>query len=133
VEQDFRQAAQWYSKAAGKGHAWAQTDLGFLYDKGLGVEQDHAAALKWYRKAAWQGDARAQADLADLYYRGEGVPQNYEEAYFWFSLAAATGDMDAASARDSLAKQLPLDVLSAAQKRAAAWKPETLKKSRKQK
>jgi len=127
VLQDFKQAAQWYSKAAGKGHVWAQTNLGFFYDKGLGVAQDYAAAFKWYQKAAGQGDATAQSDLGDLYYRGEGVPQNYEEAYFWFTISSTTGDPEAAAARDAIAKQLPLEFLSATQKRAAAWKPENPK------
>jgi TPR repeat protein len=127
VVQDYKQAAQWYSKAAAKGHVWAQTNLGYLYDKGLGVTQDYSQAFKWYQKAAWQGDTTAQSNLGDLYYRGEGVPQNYEEAYFWFTISSSMGDDAAAAARDAIADQLPRDVLSDTQKRAAAWNSENPK------
>ena len=42
---------------AEKGEAWAQYNLGVLYDKGYGVPEDDATAVTWYRKAAEQGYA----------------------------------------------------------------------------
>ncbi|MBL8442695.1 MAG: caspase family protein, partial [Zoogloeaceae bacterium] len=50
------EAAQWYRKAADKGHTRAMINLGFLYEKGLGVQRDPAAALALYRKATGLGD-----------------------------------------------------------------------------
>jgi uncharacterized protein len=49
---DFASAATWYRKAADQGFARAAVNLGFLYEKGLGVPRDAAAALNLYRKAA---------------------------------------------------------------------------------
>ncbi len=57
------EALPWYSKAAAKGNARAQTRMGELYDEGLGVEQDTDLAMDWYAKAAAQGDDEAQLAL----------------------------------------------------------------------
>ena len=37
------------------GFAYAQYNLGVMYDNGQGVQQDYKEAVKWYRKAAEQG------------------------------------------------------------------------------
>ena len=39
MEQDYERAVKWYTKAAEQGDAWAQTDLGWCYEKGMGVAQ----------------------------------------------------------------------------------------------
>jgi len=52
---DAAEAVKWYRKAAEQGHALAQTNLGFMYEKGDGVPKDAAEAVKWYRKATEQG------------------------------------------------------------------------------
>ncbi len=48
----YREAAEWYAKAAAQGNARARINLGFLYEKGLGVEKDQVAALNFYRQAS---------------------------------------------------------------------------------
>ena len=55
-----------YRKAAEQGKAIAQYNLGYCYEKGLGVVKDPTEAVKWYRKAAEQGDAAAKAALQRL-------------------------------------------------------------------
>ncbi len=126
VPRDDKKALQWYTRAANKGHMFAETNLGFFYDAGLGMDaRDAALAFKWYEKAARQGDALAQANLASLYVRGDGVTQNYAEAYFWFTLASAGGrSRNVATARDSVARRLTPAALATAQARASAWKPQ---------
>ena len=59
-------ALEWYRKAAEQGLPEAQTALGDLYAKGIGVAADPEAARAWYEKAAAQGHAPAQAKLAAL-------------------------------------------------------------------
>lgn len=39
---------KWYRLAAKKSEPRAQLNLGFLYEKGLGVPQNYAEALKWF-------------------------------------------------------------------------------------
>jgi len=53
-------------KAAERGYASAQYNLGVMYEYGQGVSQDYGEALIWYRKAARQGDEMAKNKLAPL-------------------------------------------------------------------
>ena len=41
-----------FRQAADQHNALAEYDLGYCYDKGIGVPQDHAQAVVWYRRAA---------------------------------------------------------------------------------
>ncbi len=77
---------------AANGDAQAQYELGFMYDRGLGVPQDYKEAASWYRKAAEQGNAQAQFFLGQMYDTGKGVPQGYEEAASWYRKAAEQGE-----------------------------------------
>src|SRR5438132_975852 len=79
-------------KQAAQGNAWAQHNLGVLYDNGRGVPQDYVKARGWYEKAAAQGNAWAQAQLGQLYANGWGVPQNYATARAWYEKAAVQGN-----------------------------------------
>ncbi len=47
VETDFKQAGQWYSRAAELGHAGAQNAIGAMYMLGLGVKRDMSMAFYW--------------------------------------------------------------------------------------
>jgi hypothetical protein len=82
---------------AEEGDATAQTALGLMYERGLGVSADLDRALDWYRKAAVQGDPLAAFHLGSLYERGEGVEPDYRLAALWYQRAAAKGN-DAAQA-----------------------------------
>ncbi len=53
----YKNAAEWYQKAADQGDSKGQFELGQMYYKGTGVPQDYKQALKWYQKSAEQGDA----------------------------------------------------------------------------
>ncbi len=56
---DPAQAAEWYRRAADKGHAGAQMNLAMMYLDGQGVPRDVPQAVAWYEKAADGGDAIA--------------------------------------------------------------------------
>lgn len=86
-------------RAAEQGDADAQSNLGFMFEKGRGVPQDYAQAVYWYCKAAEQGNAVAQNNLGFLYCKGLGVPQDYPQAVSWFRKAAEQGN---ARAQDNL-------------------------------
>ena len=80
----------WESLAHG-GDAAAQTYVGEIYEKGLGVPPNYAAAAQWYRRAAEQGFSRAAINLGNLYEKGLGVPQDSQEALHWYRRAAGLG------------------------------------------
>jgi len=62
------------------GDAEAQTNLGEIFEKGLGASPQPDLALQWYQLAAEQGSARAQINLGAMYERGVGVPRDPAKA-----------------------------------------------------
>ncbi len=76
---------EWYGKAADKGNAEAQCNLGSMYVKGHGVPQDYNKASMGDEMAAGKGNAKAQFNMGELYASGKGVPQDYVLAYMWFT------------------------------------------------
>lgn len=82
------EAASWWHKSAEQGHAWAENDLGVLYETGNGVEKNLVEAARLYRQSAEQGYARAQNNLGVLLQFGKGMPKNETEAALWYQKAA---------------------------------------------
>ena len=68
---DYATALAKYKIAALKKDAYAQLQVGNMYDEGLGVIPDYAEAVRWYKMAAVQGDARAQNNLGLMYNMGK--------------------------------------------------------------
>ena len=97
AEQDRRRedAARWYRRAAERGHAEAQFQLGLMYLNGQGVRHAYDAAACWLREAADHGHALAQRNLAVLYFKGEGVPRDHAAAVEWLNRAACQGCVSA--------------------------------------
>lgn len=60
MDQSHTEAAKWWQKAAEKGFANAQVNLGNAYDKGHGVVQSSEEAIMWWQRAAEQGHHAAQ-------------------------------------------------------------------------
>jgi hypothetical protein len=124
-----------YKEEAGKGVAWAQSALGYLYFVGRGVPQDYAEALKWYKKSADQGGAESQNALAVIYLNGQGVQRDYSKAYFWANLAVTLDPITPLAVlkgqteptreyiqnRDAAAAKLTGAQLTATQKRCRQW------------
>ena len=94
---DFATALQEFTPLAEQGNAWAQYNLGLMYDFGQGVTQDYAEAARWFRLSADQGYAPPQFNLGVMYSNGQGVTQDYAEAVKWYRLAAEQGDAEAQS------------------------------------
>ena len=87
VPQNYRDAMEWFAKAAANGNDNAQWKLGLGYINGIGVPHDERMAVVWFKRAANHGDIRAQSALSDLYLSGRGVPRDYVRAYTWASIA----------------------------------------------
>jgi len=123
---DYKQAADWYRKAAEHNYIPAEMHLAALYrDGGKGFDRDMAQAAAWYRRAADQGDATAQGTLGVLYSMGQGVPHSDVEAYFWLDLAASVKGPNQekyTANRQMIGERITADELSDVQDRVAAWK-----------
>jgi serine/threonine protein kinase/TPR repeat protein len=59
-------AAELLQKAVDQGHVYAPTDLGALYERGLGVPKDLKKAAEIYRKGAEKGNGPAREHLRRL-------------------------------------------------------------------
>ncbi|MCB1755031.1 MAG: SEL1-like repeat protein, partial [Gammaproteobacteria bacterium] len=79
---------------AQQGDAEAQTYVGEIYEKGLGIEADYTIAAKFYRMAAEQGHSRAQINLGYLYEGGLGVERDLTTAMNWYRQASGLTDGD---------------------------------------
>jgi uncharacterized protein len=95
TEEDLRQAAYWYRKAAEQGHRLGQYSLGALYRAGRGVPRDARQASVWIRRAAEQGYALAQYALGSMFEDGEGLPKDQRQAVVWYLKAAEQGNAEA--------------------------------------
>jgi hypothetical protein len=73
---------------AEQGDTTAQTYVGEIFEKGLGVQPDYDAAATWYRRAAEKGSSRAAINLGNLYEQGLGVPKEPQQALNWYRRAA---------------------------------------------
>ncbi len=86
----------WLPKAK-EGDPQAQTYVGEIFEKGLGIQPDYEAAVHWYRQAAEKGYAPAMINLGFLYEKGLGVPQDPVAALNWYRKASGLDIAFAAS------------------------------------
>ena len=110
---DYKSALKVWMPAAEAGDPEAQTNVGEIFERGLGTEPNYEAALTWYRKAAEAGDSRAQFNLGTMYEQGHGVAADQLEALNWYRRAwgLASDDVMFASAarREQEALRAELD------------------------
>ena len=94
-KQDYAAALKWYRRAAEKGYAAAQFNLGLAHELGRGLPTDERQAFKYYLMAAEQGFAAAQFNVGNMYSAGRGVGQDLFEANLWYKQAAEKGVIEA--------------------------------------
>jgi len=75
------QAIPLVKKAAKRGDAEAQYNLGYCFEKGVGVEINQDKSIKWYQKSAQQNYMDAEYALMMAYAEGKGVEKNNEIAF----------------------------------------------------
>ena len=85
---DYATALKVWLPQAKDGDKVAQTYVGEIYEKGLGVQPDYVLAAEWYRNAAEQGYERAQINLGYLYEKGLGVEKAPMTALDWYRKAS---------------------------------------------
>lgn len=95
VDKDAIKAAKWFEKAAERGNANAQYELGVMLLRGEGgLDKDEGRAVAWLEASAEQGNASAQHDLGLLLLDGSHVSKNTPKAANLFQKAAAQGRTD---------------------------------------
>ena len=81
----------WIKKAAEKGSAKWENNLGNCYFYGRGVGKDKAEGIKWHKKAIEHGSKNALFNMGFNYYKGEGVEKDLQEAKRLFEKASERG------------------------------------------
>jgi len=67
VEQDYARAFDWYLRSAMKGHAGAQSGVGWYYELGLGMSApDLMRAYMWYALSAIGNDPDAMISQEEV-------------------------------------------------------------------
>jgi TPR repeat protein len=96
VKQSDKKAIELYEKAAKRGSATAQYNLGQYYDQGLhGLTQSTKRAIEYWTSAANQGHPDAQLNLGVTFYQGKDVTKTDSKAREWWTKAAAQGEENA--------------------------------------
>ena len=90
---NYATALRVWLEPAKKGDPEAQTYVGEIFEKGLGLQPDYEAAASWYRRAAEQGYAPAQINLGQLYELGHGVPRDPAQALVWYRRASGLAEL----------------------------------------
>jgi len=95
-EEKFKEAFNWFLKAAKLENADAMFELGYrCYNEGLGVTGNEAEAVRWIKSAAERGHDEAQLNLGLCYFEGCGVKKDEVEAVKWIKLAAMQKNVEA--------------------------------------
>ncbi|MGI9305067.1 MAG: hypothetical protein ACR2RB_20530, partial [Gammaproteobacteria bacterium] len=89
---NYATALKIWLPVAQEGDAAAQTYVGEIYEKGLGLEADYNLAAQWYQKAAEQGYSRAMINLGYLYEGGLGVNRDLTTAMNWYRKASGLSE-----------------------------------------
>jgi hypothetical protein len=83
---DYKSALRVWMDLANSGDPDAQTNVGEIYERGLGGEPNYAAAIIWYQKVienksiSEQSKSRALFNLGTLYEQGQGVDKDQLQA-----------------------------------------------------
>jgi TPR repeat protein len=76
---DYEQALFYYNKAIEKGHAWASSNVGLMYEEGTGVPVDFAKARSYFEQSAAKGSELGYYNLARFNFTGRGGQQDVEK------------------------------------------------------
>ena len=103
---NYATALRVWQPSADQGDKEAQTNIGEIYERGVGGPPDYEQAAFWYKKAADQGYARAQINLGFLYEQGRGVSKDPATALSLYRRAAGlNGDVNLEAAPSSASKE----------------------------
>ncbi|KAJ3412434.1 hypothetical protein HDV05_000738 [Chytridiales sp. JEL 0842] len=93
VPRDINKAISLYTAAAKAGNAQAQCNLGFIYERGIGVPQNLFEADRLYKSAVSKNHPKAEASLAVFFEHGiAGNPKDPVTAVKLYASAAKKGD-----------------------------------------
>jgi len=106
AQQHISQKFVYAKRAAAKGNARAQFDLGLMYARGEGVQQNEREAFHWFHKAARNNHTEAKFYMGLSFEQGRGVKKQAQLARYWFKLASKAGHRKAIAHLASIERRL---------------------------
>jgi hypothetical protein len=94
VEQNYKEAASWYEKAADELEPHGLCNLGYCYSYGRDMPVDHARAYEYFSLSAYLGNANAMYKIGDMFFYGNHVSEDKSAAFFWYMEAFRHGQKD---------------------------------------
>lgn len=110
---DYATALKIWLPLAKEGDPEAQTYVGEIYEKGLGIVPDYGLAAYWYQQAASQQFTRAQINLGHLYEQGLGVKKSMATAMEFYRMASGLTSDQLTFASSLQASYVPREQLHA--------------------
>ena len=93
---DYREAANWYGRAAERGDQQAQYSLALMCLEGDRISKDEVAGRKWLEAAAAGGMDRAMNTIGAAHVHGlYGYPKDPSVAIRWYRTAIERGNTEA--------------------------------------
>jgi uncharacterized protein len=89
---DYHQARHYLELAAQQGDAYAQKNLGMMYEYGEGTGTNKPEAVHWYKQSADLNNTVGMERLARMYEAGEGITKDRAKAFYWYEKSATAGD-----------------------------------------
>lgn len=105
VPMDLDIAADWFRKAAEKGHLQAGDNYGLI----LFQSNKRREALPWLQKSAQRGEPRAQYLLGTAHFNGDLLEKDWVRAYALMTRASAAGLPQASQNLAAMDQYIPLD------------------------
>ncbi|MDD5328276.1 MAG: hypothetical protein PHY02_10780, partial [Phycisphaerae bacterium] len=91
LDNDIKEAIQWFEKAVDAGNADAMFELGLMYYSGTYVKKDYSKAFEYFLESANAGNEIAMYNVGSLYYEGNGVETDTAKAVAWYEKSAQNG------------------------------------------
>lgn len=105
IEQNYKQAFNWWLKSAKQNNPISQNAIGTCYYYGEGTNINYTEAFGWFFKSANRNYAPAQYNVGLCYKHGKGIQRIIPYAYQWFRKAANQGHKEAENQVNELEEQ----------------------------
>jgi len=107
---NYQKAASLFKKACDGGDALGCSNLGVMYETGLGVNQSYTKAASLYKKACNAGDALGCYGLGVMYKKGIGIKKDYTKAIALYKKACKGGYSVACQTLEDLQSRCPIHI-----------------------
>lgn len=91
---NYPKAFSFFTKAASKGYAPAQYNLGIMYFNGQGTAKNIQKAISNFMLASDQNYTSAQLQMGNLYFNGQDIPKDLNKALSFYKAACKNGNQD---------------------------------------